>query len=35
MEVQQDFRDLPNLLNKHSANYIIVRAYAWGFHGAP
>lgn len=35
MEVQQDFRDLLELFNKHEVDYIIVGAYALGFHGAP
>jgi hypothetical protein len=35
MEVQQDFRDLLELFNRHGVDYIIVGAYALGFHGAP
>ena len=35
MEVQQDFRDLLALFNKHKVDYIIVEAYALGFHGIP
>lgn len=35
MEVQQDFRDLLALFNKHEVDYIIVGAYALAFHGAP
>lgn len=35
MEVQQDFRDLLELFNKNNVDYIIVGAYALGFHGAP
>ena len=35
MEVQQDFRALLELFNKHKVDYIIVGAYALGFHGAP
>lgn len=35
MDVQQDFRDLLKLFNKHKVDYIIVGAYALGFHGAP
>jgi hypothetical protein len=35
MEVQKDFRDLLELFNKHGVDYIIVGAYALGFHGAP
>ena len=35
MEVQEDFRDLLELFNAHKVDYIIVGAYAPGFHGAP
>ena len=35
MEVQQDFRDLLELFNNNEVEYIIVGAYALGFHGAP
>jgi len=35
MEVQQDFRNLLELFNKHKVDYLIVGAYALGFHGAP
>jgi len=35
MEVQQDFRDLLELLNAHKVEYLIVGAYALAFHGAP
>ena len=35
MEVQQDFRELLALFNKHGIDYIIVGAYALGFHGVP
>ncbi len=35
MEVQQDFRELLALLNKHEVDYVIVGAYAPGFHGVP
>ena len=35
MEAQQDFRDLLALFNKNNVDYIIVGAYALGFHGAP
>ena len=35
MEVQQDFRDLLALFNKHEVDFIIVGAYALGHHGAP
>ncbi len=35
MEVQQDFRDLLELFNKHDVDYLIVGAYALAMHGAP
>ena len=35
MEVQQDFKELLELFNKHRIEYIIVGGYALGFHGAP
>ncbi|MBN1612925.1 MAG: hypothetical protein JW950_00530 [Deltaproteobacteria bacterium] len=35
MEVQQDFRDLLESFNKNAVEFIIVGAYALGFHGAP
>ena len=35
MEVQQDFKELLALFNKHEVDYIIVGAYAPAFHGAP
>jgi hypothetical protein len=35
MEVQQDFNDLLALFNKHEVDYVIVGAYALGYHGAP
>ncbi len=35
MEVQQDFRDLLALFNKHEVDYIIVGAYVLAFYGAP
>ena len=35
MEVHQDFRDLLALFNKHRVDFIIVGAYALGYHGAP
>jgi len=35
MEVQQDFKDLLELFNKHKVDYIVVGGYALGFHGAP
>ncbi|MEJ2422468.1 MAG: nucleotidyl transferase AbiEii/AbiGii toxin family protein, partial [Acidobacteriota bacterium] len=35
MEVQSDFRDLLELLNKHHVEFILVGGYALAFHGAP
>lgn len=35
MEAQQDFRDLLELFNRFKVDYIIVGAYALGYHGAP
>lgn len=35
MEVQQDFRNLLALFNKHRIDYIVVGGYALGFYGAP
>ncbi|MFO7915416.1 MAG: hypothetical protein R6U43_06970 [Candidatus Krumholzibacteriales bacterium] len=35
MEVQQDFKKLFALLNKHEVEFIIVGGYALAFHGAP
>ena len=35
MEVQKDFRDLLALFSKHKVDFIIVGAYALGFHGVP
>lgn len=35
MEVQQDFRDLLELFNRNKVDYMIVGAYALGFHGVP
>ena len=35
MEVQQDFRELLALFNKHEVDYVIVGAYALAFHGVP
>jgi hypothetical protein len=35
MEVQKDFRDPLALFNKHQVEYVIVGAYALGFHGVP
>ncbi len=33
MEVQQDFRDLLELLNKYKVDYMIAGAYALALHG--
>jgi hypothetical protein len=35
MGVQQDFRDLIELFNKHRIDYVVVGSCALGFHGAP
>ena len=35
METQQDFKDLFELLNAHSVDYLIVGGHALAFHGAP
>jgi len=35
MELQNDFRELFILLNKHDVEYMIVGGYALAFHGAP
>lgn len=35
MEIQPDFRDLLELFNKNSVEYVIVGGYALVFHGAP
>lgn len=35
MEIQQDFRDLLALFDKHAVEYLIVGGYALAFHGAP
>jgi hypothetical protein len=35
MEVQQDFKELLELFNKHRVEYMIVGGYALAFHGAP
>lgn len=35
MEIQQDFRELLALLNKHAVDYLVVGGYALAFHGAP
>ncbi len=35
MEIQQDFKELLELLNAHKVEFIIVGAYALAFHGVP
>jgi hypothetical protein len=35
MEVQQDFKELLELFNKHQVDFLIVGGYALAFHGAP
>lgn len=35
MEIQQDFKELLELFNGHSVEYIIVGAYALAYHGSP
>ncbi len=35
MEVQKDFRELLELLNKYKVEYVIVGAYALAFYGCP
>jgi hypothetical protein len=35
MEVQPDFRELLELFNAHSVEYLVVDGYALAFHGAP
>ncbi len=35
MEIQQDFKELLELLNAHNVQYVIVGAYAMAFHGVP
>ena len=35
MEVQNDFKELLELFNKHRVEYLIVGGYAIAFHGAP
>ncbi len=35
MEIQRDFKELLELLNKHNVDYMIDGGYALAFHGAP
>ncbi|MEW6606541.1 MAG: hypothetical protein AB1414_03670 [bacterium] len=35
MEIQQDFKELLELFNKHQVDFLIVGGYALAFHGAP
>lgn len=35
MEVQEDFKELLELLNEHKVEYMIVGGYALAYHGAP
>jgi hypothetical protein len=35
MEVQQDFRELFELFNRHHVEYMVIGGYALAFHGAP
>lgn len=35
MEIQQDFKELLELLNAHEVKFVIVGAYALAFHGVP
>jgi hypothetical protein len=35
MEIQQDFKELLELFNGHSVEYMIVGAYALAYHGSP
>lgn len=35
MEIQQDFKELLELFNGHSVEYVIVGAYALAYHGSP
>ena len=35
MEIQRDFKELLELFNAHSVEYLIVGGYALAFHGAP
>lgn len=35
MELNQDFKEFIELLNKHNVKYLVVGGYAVGFHGYP
>jgi len=35
MEVQQDFKELFELFNRHRVEYMVIGGYALAFHGAP
>jgi len=35
MEIQEDFKELLELLNAHDVDYMIVGGYALAYHGAP
>lgn len=35
MEIQEDYKELLELFNKHNVDYVIVGAYALAFHGCP
>ncbi|MBU0650445.1 nucleotidyltransferase family protein [bacterium] len=35
MEIQKDFKELLELLNKHNVDYVIIGGYALAFYGAP
>jgi hypothetical protein len=35
MEIQEDFKELLELFNAHSVEYLVVGGYALAFHGAP
>ena len=35
MKFEKDFRDFVCLLNKHEVEYLVVGAYALGYHGVP
>lgn len=35
VEIQQDFKELLGLFNKHGVDYIIVGSYALAYHGSP